>query len=237
MEEMSFLKHNKLIDAQSDFAYTPFELDFINYAISTISTDDEEFKTIRVNISQLYKSIYGQPLRGKRRTGIFNKIKGLAEKNIIFESKDELNKQITIVWFQEVEYKKGYGDFIIKFNDKLTDYLLNLENDFTKAEFSKTCVFSTTESKRLYSLMNKLSDSINERKLSIKELRRMLFIGNRHQRLYDFKTRSIEPAIKDINKYSDFRLEYEEQREGNGNKVTHIKITKKSKMIDPLIEF
>ena len=233
MKDLFIAQDNKLIDAQSDFAYTPFELDFINYAIATISMYDEEFKTIRVNISQLYKDIHGQPLRGKKRSDIFNKMKDLAQKNIIFDSKEDPNKKIVTMWFQWIEYEKGEGDFIVEFNDKLIDYLLNLENNFTKARLSGTCILNTTESKRLYLLMSKLYDPVNERKFPIEELRKMLFVGDKHQRLYHFKTRLIEPAIKDINKYSDFRLEYEEQREGNGNKVTHIKITKKDKGIDP----
>jgi hypothetical protein len=86
--------HNNLIDAKSEESYTAFELDYIKYAISTIAKDDKEFKTITINISELYRKIYDAPLTGKTRRDVLEKITALNNKSISFEPKGEENKVV-----------------------------------------------------------------------------------------------------------------------------------------------
>lgn len=218
--------HNNLIDAKSEEAYTAFELDFIKYAISTIAKDDKEFKTIVINISELYEEVYGSPLTGKTRREVLEKLTSLDKKSISFAPKDEKDKIVITHWFQWIEYTKHEGSFIVELNKRLTDYLLGLKKDFTSIS-SKIFLMDKGYTKRLYELMSKIYLPVTQRKFEIDELRQMLMIGDKYQDNYNFRKNVIERAIKDINEFADFTLSYEQVKEGR--KVTHIKFTKHHK--------
>ena len=226
MNEYVIVQDNNLVDAMSEEHYSAFELDFINYGIRTIGLRDEDFDTIVVNISELYEEAHGTKLTGKPRRKIFEKIKNLNKKNIVFQSKFEEDTTVVTNWFQWIEYKEGSGTFKVEFNEKLTNYLLQLKKKFTTID-SRVFILERGYTKRLYTLMKKIFNDVKERKFEIEELRKLLMIGDRYQDNYNFKKSVIEPAIEDINKLADFTLTYEEVKQGR--KITHIKFIKHKK--------
>ena len=108
----------------------------------------------------------------------------------------------------------------VRLDADMKPYLLQLKNNFTSYELIYTLHFKSKYSIRLYELMKSIHYHELEtytRSFTVEELKKLLD-AERYTRYKDFKKRALEPAVNEINEFSDKQLAYEEVKQRN--KVT-----------------
>ena len=119
-------------------------------------------------------------------------------------------------WIEKPYIDDNSGIIQIKLDADMKPYLLQLKENFTKYELLWTLNFKSKYTIRLYELIKSIHYHdvyAYEKEFDIDELRRML--GAETYKTYQtFKTRVLEPAIAEINGYSDKNVEYEPIKKG-----------------------
>ena len=139
-------------------------------------------------------------------------------------------------WVQRVSYVENEALVRIRFSDDVVPLITNLEKHFTSYELEQVSSLTSAYAIRLYELLIAWRSTGKVSMLETKELRSRLGVSDtEHQRMESFKRRVLEPAITQINQYTDIRVEYEQHKKGR----TIIGFTFKFKVIsemDPLNE-
>lgn len=106
----------------------------------------------------------------------------------------------------------------MKFSPVLEPYLLSIKETYTKYKLGYVINFKSEYSFRFYELM-KAYEKIGERTITIEEIRELLMLdSNKYIKYNHLKTRVIQKAIEEINKYSDIKVQLEKE-EKEGKKV------------------
>lgn len=147
--------------------------------------------------------------------------KGLMKKIIGIEKSDGSFKYIQ--WICESEYIAGTGILKIEISPKLYPYILNLEDHFTSVSLASLMEFKSKYSSRLYCLLKKWSN-LGKYTININDLKSILGVPvvseNNGIKIFKlesyghFKDRALEKAVKEINKYTELRVDYEESKFG-----------------------
>ncbi|MCR2042680.1 replication initiation protein [Anaerosalibacter massiliensis] len=117
------------------------------------------------------------------------------------------------------EDSKELGLYIDK---DLIPYILDLKKNFTRYQIENILQLRSSYSVRIYELL-KQYESIEERKINIKDLREYLGIEEEYERFYDFERSVLKVSKKEINKFTDIKINYEKIKKGR--KIIAIKFT------------
>lgn len=121
-------------------------------------------------------------------------------------------------WFEYIRYTPGSATIKMKFSPVLEPYLLSIKEAYTKYKLGYVIHFTGAYSFRFYELM-KQCEQIGERTITIEEIRDLLMLEeNKYLKYNHLKTRVIQKAIEEINRYSDLKVELEKE-EKEGKKV------------------
>jgi plasmid replication initiation protein len=104
------------------------------------------------------------------------------------------------------EINHNNGTIKIKINEYMRPFLVQLKDHFTKYELFYTLAMRNKYSLRMYELL-KSYENLQKRVFDFHELSKLLFAES--YEFYDFKRRVLEPAIKEINEYSDITVIHE----------------------------
>lgn len=127
-----------------------------------------------------------------------------------------------INWFSSVEAPPGEGKIKVRFSVDIKPYLFAIEGNFTSYIQKHTLRFKGSYSHRIYEFLRQWL-SFGNKEFSIAELKDRLELDNEYERIDDFKRRVIDPAIDEINQYSDLWVKYSQRK--TGRKVTHFLFT------------
>ena len=203
MENRLVIKHNDLIEARYDLNLT--EQKIILYSVTKIDKNIDKFNLINLEVKEITKLIGTDNDRYNEFRLIAN---GLMDKKIYFKDRPNLD----VRWLASSEYV-GDGIIELEFSEKLIPYLLNLKKQFTRYQLKNIINFKNKHSLRIYELM-KQYQSIGKRNFNLEEFKQMLFLENQYERIYDFKRFVLDPVQKEINKYTDIKISYEETKKG-----------------------
>jgi len=123
------------------------------------------------------------------------------------------------------DYFDGEGKVGLRFTDEITPYVSDLKTRFTKYQAKYVMPMRSSYGIRLYELcLQWLGD---EREFSVNEFRRMFELETKYKQIEALKRRVIQPALDDINKWSDIRVDFGQRK--SGRNVTHFQfmITRK----------
>ncbi|MEK5081047.1 replication initiation protein [Solibacillus sp. FSL W7-1436] len=140
-------------------------------------------------------------------------------------------------WLFNSKYVAGTGKIIIELSPKLYPYLLNLTDNFASVNLGTLMKFKCKYTSRLYLLLEQWG-KVSHKEFTPDELRGILGVayeevkGKKVYKLANYthlKQRALTPAIEEINKHTNFKIEMIESV--NGRKVVSIKfkITNKDK--------
>ena len=203
--DLYVVKANELIQ-KSRFDLTLQQQKIILYLISKIQMEDEEFQLYEFDIQEFSK-VCG--FTGKTHTMLKDAIKAIADKSIWV--KLDNGKETLLRWIEKpyIDYNKGIVQ--IKLDRDMKPYLLQLKKDFTKYELIWTLSFSCKYSIRLYELVSSIQynelDSF-KKTYDLEEFKLLMGADN-YKSYKDFRVRALEPAIEEINKYSNKIVKYE----------------------------
>lgn len=224
-------KKRGIIRAKSDFfrtaryGLTLQEYRVVYYAILKGQQEKRPFEPVTLSIREFTElcEVKGKDYYGKIRN-LTKKIMGKVVEVVYKDNKGEHLLQAP--WLVGIEYHTRAGTVTITPNKQLQPFFEG--KPFTETEFYFLIKFTSQYSERLYEILKSLNHK-NIVDFRIDDLRQRLAVVNgKYPNYSDFKRFVLDPAIKDINQYTDIDISMREKR-GQYNKVTviHFSITQK----------
>ncbi|MCL2289273.1 MAG: replication initiation protein, partial [Bacteroidetes bacterium] len=130
--------------------------------------------------------------------------------------------EVMMAWLVTAKLSQRSGKVKIKLNEDLAPYLFDLQEKFTAFGLLNILAMKSQYSIRIYEILK----SYAYRKIitfDVDELKRLLMVDGAkgYKNFKDFRKRILEPAMSEINKYTDLSISYEQITKGR--KVVKIK--------------
>lgn len=214
-QSLTVRKSNQLIQ-RNRFDMSIREQRLLLYCISRIKPTDKGTETYKINIRDVCKAC---GIEGNMSGGAYSAVREAVKKldSYNFELVDENHRRHILHWIRSVvidpeDAKRASVQF--EFDPKIVPYLFNVRKFFTQYELGGVLQMKSTYGVRLYELLKSYAN-IRRKKFELAELRYLL---GAEQSSYDkyglFRTKVIEPAMKDIATYSDLKADYVEVKQG-----------------------
>jgi len=211
--EAKIFQSNHLITAKYSLSLNEQRLYFLaGSCINPIDTDSHAHETVTIT-AEMWSSIFGQSVNTYRDIAAAAD-RLMHQPPIRFTAGPDANlKQVQ--WVTETEYVKGEGAVILTIPPTMKMHLITdfIEGGFTVTHLEDISDFRSAYSIRLYQFMKQhYRENFNKGwlRITVEELRNRLEIGEgMYERFADFKRRIIEPAVKEINKRSDYQVTWE----------------------------
>lgn len=203
----------------------------ILYAISRIKPTDEVFHEYTFSLSDFY-TLCG--LESQSYTELKAILKGLRDRSWIAVT-DDKGTESTVSWFNKVRTNKREGRVTIRFDDDMMPYLLQLTKQnafYTSYNLQYVLPMSSQYSPRLYELLKSYQKNNREWFFPLEELKLLLDCEN-YKRWPDFRRFALEPAVEEINQYTDINIAWDVEKEGK--KVTRVIFYMADKSDDALL--
>ena len=140
-------------------------------------------------------------------------------------------------WVQKIAYREKSGAVYFQFSTDLIPLITNLKEYFTSYYLSQTADFSSSYATRLFELLMQWKSTNSIPVMALHELRNSLGVEeNQYKLVADFKKRVLDIAVNQINETTDYKIEYEQHKEGRTITGFSFKFKlkrSKSKTIDP----
>ena len=118
-------------------------------------------------------------------------------------------------WVQKISYADTQGYIKFQLADDVFTMIGQLKDCFTRYRLSKTAQLTSVYAIRFYEMMIQWQSTKVVPIIELNTLRERLAIEeHEYPRIYDFKNRVLEPAIEQINKYTDITVSYEQHKQG-----------------------
>lgn len=224
MQEYYVVKSNDLIQ-KARYRMTVQQQKLILYAISKIKKNDPPDKEYELSIDEIC-SVCGLELD----TGgtYYKRIKDdlLKLTNRIWVQFPDRSER-TVSWFSDAGIMPLSGTVTIKFHERMTPFLFELQNRYTQYQLAEVLVFKGKYSIRLYELIRSFltQDELREGKekeisFSVDELRNLLS-AEKYTDFPEFNRSVLKKAVSEINQCSDvIKVSYDTYK--TGKKVSKI---------------
>lgn len=226
-------KANALIQ-QSCFNLSVQQQKILMVMISAIRPTDDDFHVYEFEIVDFCRAAGIDFDNGKNYQNLKAAIKALADKSVWITK--ENGKDSLLRWIEkpEIDHGSGSGKIELRLDKEMKPFLLHLQKNFTRYAVIWTLKFKSKYSFRLYELIQSIhyqKDKPYSREFLLDELRRMMGATDEsdkkayrsYQTYQNFKAKALEPAVKEINLFTDKRLDWKPIK--TGKKVTGIKLT------------
>ena len=152
--------------------------------------------------------ICGLESSGVHYDNIKDTLKSLRDKSMWLEMED--GSEVLVAWLAKARTNKKSGKAKIKLDEDLVPYLFNLQEKFTSYELLNVLAFTSQYSYRIYEIMLSY-DGLREKTFSLDDFKRRLMVEDikSYANFKDFRKKVLEPAIKEINAYTDIALSYD----------------------------
>lgn len=216
-------KANSLIEAS--FKLSVNEQKLILMLTTSVKKNDQDFTTYTLSVKEFAKAI-GLTDKCNIYQRVEALVTGLQKKVLTVHDTVEIKKVKkervqNINWLSYSSYIKGEGLIELCFHPKLKPYLLNLKARFTSYKFGEVAQLRSIFSIRIYEFIRQY-ESLKKRTFKLEELRNIFKIESHQYRPYfNFKTRVILVAQRELTKNSNLTFDFEEIK--NGKKVVKIK--------------
>ena len=227
LRHKTVVKANELIQ-RSRFALTAQQQKILLTIIAQVNPGDEEFKLYEFSVPEFCKAAGLDYDSGGNYSKLKAAIKAITDKSLWVTL--ENGQETLLRWIEKPYIDHKSGTVQIKLDRDMKPYLLQIKQNFTSYELLWTLRFKSKYSTRLYELIKSVhfhETEIYSRDFALDELCRM--VGASYTAYQDIKARVLEPAVAEINRYSDKNLSWEPIRGRSGKKVAGIRLTISSK--------
>lgn len=180
---------------------------FKQFLIKHIVTTDEKKLEIRENeIKKIISLLHGETV-----DSFLSKF--CSKRVIIYYGKSKLNPyelSLSIV----ASYLKIEDRYKIKISDDFYKIFNSEKNDFKLFYLNILLSFSNTISRNLFSLLKSISNEAFL-EISLEELKSYLNIEESYDRFFDFEHKILVPALKEIEEFLLYKVEYSKIKESN----------------------
>lgn len=159
--------------------------------------------------------------------------KGLFDRYVTYHDKNPRNgndRSFHCRWVDKIGYEKATGTVFMRFTSDVVPLITRLENNFTSYEIEQVASLDSGYAIRLYELLIQWRVAGKTPVFELQDFRRKLGVeDNQYKTMSNFKSRVLEPAIKQINEHTDITAKYEQSK--RGRTITGFKFTFKPKKI------
>ncbi len=209
------VKSNNMIQ-KTRFSLSVQEQKMILFLISKIQPNDTVFQEYTFTLRELC-DIMGISYNGKNYRDFRNSIQSLADKSFWVDSEDGAS---LCRWIEKA--RVGHDLTVtIRLDDDLKPYLLELYEHFTSYELEYILTMRSKYSIRMYELFKSYSNC-GTFEISIVELKQLLLTPE-YKAYKDFRVRVIDPAVREINQFTDLEVFYAPRR--TGRMISHLRFT------------
>lgn len=206
------VQHNALINAR--FQFGPLETRLFLHLLANIGRNDTTFGLCRVEVADLLGEINSQNTYKLVREAV----EEFATRTITIEQLSGVGRRsrqpdfVVLPLLSIAQYKGGEGAVEARFNDAVVPYLLELRDNFTKAQLTELLKLKNPNSHRIYWLLREYS-AFGQRVIGLTDLKAMLKLGPGYDRWDNFKVRILDRAQQELQE-TDLPFTYELIRQG-----------------------
>jgi plasmid replication initiation protein len=165
-----------------------------------------------------------------------NAVNNLFERKFSFkEIHKDTNKEIVVKsrWVSRIAYVDDLAKLEITFAPDVVPLITRLEKHFTSYQLKQVAQLTSKYAIRLYEFLIAWREVGKTPVISLSEFREKLGLEiNEYQKMVNFKSRVLEPAIKQINELTDIHVKYEQYK--TGRSISGLSFTFKHKKIDSI---
>ena len=189
--------------------------------ISKITPYDEPNREYPFSYTQ-FREVCNIPKGGNTNRELKEALKELKTKPLVIPLTED--EEVITSWFNDARMNRKTGEIMISFSKYLTPYLYELQQQmyYTQFTFGEAAAMKSTYGIRLLEYLKSIRTLRKKEPVSLYQLRTLLGCESKYPLWKDFRVRVLEPAINDVNTYSDMAVEYEITRK-QGKKVEEIK--------------
>lgn len=214
--EYKVVKDNKLIQnvTRRKYELSVLEQKVLGFILSLIKPPENAISTpvyrYEFDIRTFCKVCGIDYNSGTNYENIRNALKKLADNSFWIEEDDE---ELLFQWITTPRIKKKSGKVIIKISDDVMPYLYNLQERFTTYELYQILALKGSYSIALYELFK--SYAFRKKIIfSIDDIKKYLSIEDKYKEYKAFRRKIIEPAIKEINDFTDLEIKWTPIKKG-----------------------
>jgi len=207
------VKHNDLIQ-KARYNLSTQEQKIILYLISKIKPEDTDLHLYEFDIKEFCEICGIDETSGKNYTHLKETIRTLSNKsNWAIIQKDGEECETLLRWIEKPYIYSQKGIIKIRLDNDMKPFLVELKRNFTTYELDYILGMKSKYSLRLYELF-KSYEFMSKCTYSIEKLKIMLSV-EKYENFKDFRNRVLEPALREINLYSDIKVTAKAEKKGN----------------------
>lgn len=185
------VQHNAMVNAQ--FNLTTTESRLFLAMLARISPQDTEFAKCQVDIGDIMEPTSNNYAHVRKMLDSFGGRKLRIEK-LSPEGRRRQKRTFTVIPLVEyAEYREGEGLVEAQFNKRLLPYLLELRDNFTKAQLVELLKLKSSSSFRIYWLLREYAN-FGKRTVPLDELKTILGLEQEYDRFNNFRIRVLDRA-------------------------------------------
>lgn len=227
--EHLIVKDNKLIQnvRRRKYELTALEQKILGFIISLIKPPKNAAEEPQYRYSfdvRLFCKVCGIDYdNGKNYANVKAALQKLSDNSFWIEEGDD---EVLLRWIDSTRITKKSGKVSIRFSDEIAPYLFDLQERFTQYELYQTLALKGAYSIALYELWKSHSfkDKIT---VSIDDLKIYLSITDKYKEYKALRRKVIEPAVEEVNKYTDLNVKWEPYKQGRSYVAITFYIEKK----------
>ena len=206
-------KSNKLIQT-SKYTMSMLQSKGLLYLVSHIRPGDTAQTIYEIAIPDFCDVCGIEKKGGKTISEVMKAIQKLADMSVWIEQSDTDQKLHR--WIDTVVVSERRNVLLITFHKDMIPYLFELRSRYTQYQLKNILPMQSRYAIRLYELLSSYRNKIDtSTTFELKELRSLLD-AEKYTRFPDFRRHVLDPAVEDVNSYTDIKTMYETLTDGTG---------------------
>lgn len=194
---------NEAVNANYD--YTALEIDIMVKLIFLVTKERNPVK--RQTVRMTYAQLMPEGANGSDYGELRKAFTGLLKKPIeIFYP--ETKQYFISNFLSAVTIQKHSGVILVELHPKMIALICDIRREFTGLEIESILKLKSKYAKRVYILLCQFK-ATGVRYLNLDELRKLLKLGDKYEKIADLKKRVLDVALYEINRYTEIVAEYE----------------------------
>lgn len=210
--QMTVVKSNKIIEA--GYRLTTAEQRILLACIAQIDSKGEipEGRRFEVTVSQIEDLAGISNGYAELQAASVRLLKRIVK--IDAPDPERPNLAFTLThWVDSCDYFVNEGRIELGFSRLIAPYLSQLSRNFTQYKLQNVARMRSSYSVRLYELLCQWQ-SVGEKEVAVTWLREQWQIEGEYPRMFDFKRKVIDVAVKEVNEHSNLWVEYGVRKQG-----------------------
>jgi plasmid replication initiation protein len=214
--DMVVVQSNRLIEAAQTLTLNEKRLILAAAAMHDSRKPIPKDGTVKLHAED-FAEVFGIASRGHLYEALADASQRLYNRSVrtISESTTKRGKRVItdVRWVFMAKYNEGEGTVTLGFSPMIAPYITMLHTEFTRYKLKQIGALGSFYSLRIYEICAQYL-KIGRREVRLDDLRTMLDATEKYPDVKDLRRRVLDPAIKDINKHTDLRIQIEPIRKG-----------------------